>query len=145
MRFIVRQLHLMLRGDDVGADEIDVLRVRWRFQTFDPSCRNGNPCVLWQWSIVLLKGRRFITWRGKANIRTLGCNIWIDICGKVTHMLERCNGLVVPAYLSLAPRRQSRNWSVNPLKNSQSKTLHFTHKVFLCVPDDSSDKHQLFP
>jgi hypothetical protein len=121
MRSIVWQLHLMLWGDEVGADEIEVLRVRWRFRTFDPSCRNGNPCVLWQWSIVLLKGRRFITWRGKANIRTLGCNIWIDICGKVTHMLERYRSLVVSAYLLLAPGRESSNWSANPSKNSQSK------------------------
>jgi hypothetical protein len=117
---------------------------RW-FQTFEPSCRNGNPCVLQQWSIVRLKGRRFITWEGKANIRILGRNIWIDICAKVIHMLERCNSLVVSAYLLEAPLRESRKWSINPSKNSHSKTLHFIHTVLLCVPYDSSNKQQLFP
>jgi hypothetical protein len=142
--FIMQQLLPMLLGYEVAADEIEVLWVRWRFRTFDPPCRNGNPCVLWQWSIVRLKGRRFITWRGKANIRTLGCNIWIDICGKVIHMLEWCNSLVCPsAHLLLASGRESRIWSSNPLKNSQSKTLHFTHTVFLCVPDDSRNKYQI--
>jgi hypothetical protein len=143
MSFNMWQLLPISLGDEVGADEIEVLWVHWWFRTFDPSSRNGNPCVLWQWSIVRLKGRRFITWRGKANIRTLGCNIWIDICGKVIHMLERCNSLVVSAHRLLAPGRESRIWSINPLKNSQSKTLHFTHTVFLWVPDDSSSKHQI--
>lgn len=94
-------------------------------------------------SIVRLKGRRFITWQGKANIRTLGRNIWIDICAKVIHMLEWCKSLFVSTCLLQAPVREFLTWSINPLKNNHSKPLHSTHTVFLCVPYNSTNKQRL--